>query len=238
MNKITAKYSLTRIDEIYTRTLKLPKEIITDDDFKNESSTDNNYEQKRLKILFDAQQICLETRSLIKLIFGHESEYLKWINRISFNSESSGLIMNTYNINHNTYWQKGKNEIISLLLNIKSEEQERMKYEDSLIDRTLPFKYAITIVLFIIFTLATWTTPAETISIYFDSSKVIPVRFCFSLIFSALLAMIIFKEHIKELLITVLLTIFLSLIGFIKSETPIPVNSNQIELPKQTLKTK
>ena len=54
MSKISAKYSLDRLENLYQRTLNLPKEIITDDDFKmhfyNAETFEKEYKQKRLSI--------------------------------------------------------------------------------------------------------------------------------------------------------------------------------------------
>lgn len=233
MNKISAKYSLKRFNELYERTLSLPEKIITDDDLNESLSQDEfkqkQYEQKKLSMLFETTKICLEIRSLIKLVYGHESEYLTWINKITFTSESNGILYDSYNTAHNNYWQTGKNELFSLISNIQFEEMERMNYENSLVDKNLLFKYFITGVLFIVFTLATWTISPDILSVVFDSSKIIAVRVCLSLIFSALIGTIVFKEHRKDLIITAILTLILSLVGLLKSQIVSPVDNKSVQ---------
>ena len=120
---------LEKAEEFLKRIEELPDEIIEKEDFKSlsiDDSTEKNLEEqkyfrKRNEIFRTLDEILLESRAFIKVKFGVENEYLKQFSRIGFDSKSEGFIMNTFNIIHNEYWSKGKNELHVLFRQIKAE---------------------------------------------------------------------------------------------------------------------
>lgn len=129
MNVSINEKDLKKIKEYLSRTEDLPFNIIEDIDFKGYLSDDEEerrlceivYDKKKYGIFKNLDELLIEIRAFIKLKFGKESEYFKLFTRIHFDSKGKGVILNTFNINHNKYWQKGTDELHALLRNIEAE---------------------------------------------------------------------------------------------------------------------
>jgi len=128
---------LIKVQQLLDRVYALPEEILSGGDYPSGSdeqikSAKEKYFSKRQGVLKGLDAILLETRGFIKVNFGEQSEYFDSLHKIHFNSEKeSGFSMNTFNIHHNEYWEKGRNRLISLLLNIKSEVEASIDLEQS-----------------------------------------------------------------------------------------------------------
>jgi hypothetical protein len=199
-------YNVKKSNELLDRVMNLPNRIIDDEDFPHSKSsteskqeTERKYEQKKSDLLYTVDQLMLDTRGFIKIVYGTDSEYFRWLHKIGFTSETKGFIINTYNINHNTYWQEGKRELASLLSNIISEEKAKAERESFIKDGGSYFKLCIFMVVFVIAIITVWQLPESLFLEIIAADKIVQSKAILSICIGCLSLIIVKPESWKEL---------------------------------------
>lgn len=248
MENISAKARALRVSQLYDQAVSLPKKLIEKDNEYpfyegNVGNPNTEGNQSRYVKIYEMEGLMLDVRSYIKLSYGKESEYFKWVHNIYFTQESKGFI-STYLDGMNDQWQKGRIELIQLLTNIQSEENERANLEKLMNKKLLTLPDAAFGCGFIISMLTIWAGSDEIFGSIFNLSNLLAVRILLSLGCFLLLAIIIAKEKWKELLVTGLIAVVSPLFPLVKSQpqsvpTPLKVDTTvQTIKPAQNLEIK
>lgn len=245
MHKVPAKFTLVRLKSLQEKASALPWTIIDKEDYPDFLSSeekkrehDKKYDKKRDDLLQRVDELCLEVRGFIKIVYGKESEYFSHLHKIDFTTESKGFIMNTYNDGHNQYWQQGRKAMIDLLTNIESEEQERAKLEQLMIDKTLPLRIGGFATVLVISLLSIWMMPPELMSKVFVTDKIFAAKLGLSVTLGCLAMIILSRENWKEFLMGGVIAGGLTLIGLVKpDEVKSPVKSQSVDSVYKVQKT-
>lgn len=198
------KFNVLKSKKLLQRAVNLPNRIIDDEDFSHSKVVDRQlaegqYERKRVSLLYEVQELMLETRSFIKAVYGIDSEYFRWIHKIGFTSENKGFVMNTFNVNHNKYWQEGKREIISLLSNIVSEEEAKAEQEIHNKKDVPYFRLCLFALLFLGLITGVWQLPASLYEQFIAGDKISQARAVLSICTGCLSLIVVKPDSWKEL---------------------------------------
>ncbi|RYC66681.1 hypothetical protein [Spirosoma sordidisoli] len=108
--------------------------------------------------------------------------------------------MNTFNVNHNKYWQEGKGEIISLLSNIVSEEEAKAEQEIHNKKDVPYFQLCLFALLFLGLVTVVWQLPASVYEQFIAGDKISQARAVLSICTGCLSLIVVKPDSWKELL--------------------------------------
>lgn len=147
-------------------------------------------------------EILLESRGLIKNIYGIDSEYFKEVNSIKYLDKHFGIIYNDGHYKHLEFYRSGVKSTIDLLKNIKFEEKSKMELEKYYEQEAYKEKvqYVAFISLLAFSSLCIWTMPENYLIHIFKADKLYFVKVLMTMSAFSLSAIVILSNNWKEML--------------------------------------
>ena len=138
---------LNKIAAIKKRAQSLPDIIVTEEDFK-----ENDYEAyKERKAPFYKlhDDVRRELNAFIAYLYGDDSSFYQIHNKIDFMTDH-GIICNTFNIQTNKNWYRGRKELIRLINDIEAHLKIKTELDDNKLSLWKLFSCISTMLLFLL----------------------------------------------------------------------------------------